>query len=235
MKNYPFYVKNTIVLFGLTLIVYALYTLSDIMIPLAFALLLAILLNPMTNWFKRKKIKHGLAITLSVIIAIIGIAAVIYFLSTQIARFGEELPAMKKKFAELFVRFQASVQSDLGMPVAKQDQLIAEAKTGLKPLLGHTLGTVLGSLSIIFLLPVYTFLFLYYKTLILNFLFEIFSEKNSMEVNDVLHETKGAIQNYMYGLLLEALIVAALNFLLLWMLGVKYALLLGVLGALLNI
>jgi predicted PurR-regulated permease PerM len=56
-----------------------------------------------------------------------------------------------------------------------------------------------------------------------------------MEVSMVLTQTKGTIQHYMVGLLLEALIVATLDALALLFLGVDYAILLGILGALLNI
>ena len=51
----------------------------------------------------------------------------------------------------------------------------------------------------------------------------------------VLKQTKGAIQHYMYGLVVEATIVAILNSLALLILGVKYWILLGILGAILNI
>jgi predicted PurR-regulated permease PerM len=104
----------------------------------------------------------------------------------------------------------------------------------MKPLIGQTLGTVMGTLALVFLLPVYTFLFLFYKTLILDFLYEIFAEKNETEVSTVLKQVKVAIQSYMFGLLLEALIVATLNASALLALGVQYAILLGVLGAILN-
>jgi predicted PurR-regulated permease PerM len=87
----------------------------------------------------------------------------------------------------------------------------------------------------ILLMPVYIFLFLFYKPLILNFLFEVFAEENSRQVGEILNETKSAIQSYMVGLLLEALIVAVLNSTALLILGVKYAILLGVIGALLNL
>ena len=86
-----------------------------------------------------------------------------------------------------------------------------------------------------FLLPVYTFLLLFYKTLILNFFYEVFAERNSKEVGEVLSATKKSIQSYVVGLLLEALIVAILNTIALLLLGVKYAILLGVLGAILNV
>ena len=85
------------------------------------------------------------------------------------------------------------------------------------------------------LVPLYAFLFLFYKTLFLNFLFEVFSEENSKDVRLILNQTKTAIQSYMFGLLLEALIVATLNTVALMILGVPYAILLGVLGAILNV
>ncbi len=101
-------------------------------------------------------------------------------------------------------------------------------------MLGSTVSTALGTIGIILLLPVYIFLFLFYKPLILNFLFEVFAEENSRQVSEILNQTKTAIQSYMVGLLLEAMIVAILNSTALLILGVEYAILLGVIGAILN-
>jgi len=97
------------------------------------------------------------------------------------------------------------------------------------------MGSAAGVLSMMLLLPVYAFLFLYYKVLLTTFLYEIFAEENAKEVGAVLTQTEGAVQSYMVGLLLEALIVATLNSVALFILGVDYAILLGVLGALLNV
>ncbi len=135
----------------------------------------------------------------------------------------------------LFHNLQLWLQNNYSLPVYKQREYLSELGNSLKPLIGQTLGTVLGTLSVVFLLPVYIFLLLYYKTLILNFLYEIFAEKNSQGVRNVLSETKNAIQSYMVGLLLEALIIGILNSTALFILGVQYAILLGVIGALLNI
>ena len=51
----PFYIRSTIILFGLILMVYALYYLGDILVPLAFAGMLAIILNPVYCWLNKKK------------------------------------------------------------------------------------------------------------------------------------------------------------------------------------
>jgi len=96
------------------------------------------------------------------------------------------------------------------------------------------LSSAVTTLLIVFILPVYIFLLLFYKALLLDFLYESFAEKNSKQVGDVLKQTKSAIQSYMIGLLIEALIVAAMNSTALLILGVKYAILLGLIGALLN-
>lgn len=176
-----------------------------------------------------------LAIVLALTIAFIVILAIGYFLSFQIAGFTSELPTLKKKLVELFVQLQHELQNHFGIDVNKQNQALNEAKASMKPLVGQTIGTVAGTLGMIFLLPVYSFLFLYYKTLLLNFLYEIFAEENSKEVNVVLTQTKGAIQSYMFGLLLEAIVVAIMNAVALLLIGVPYAILLGVIGAILNV
>jgi predicted PurR-regulated permease PerM len=234
-KKYPFYLRSTVIVFGLVLFSYALASLRGILIPFSFALFLAILLNPLESRLEKWKIPKVPSIALSLVIAIITIAAVWYFLATQMMHFTAQMPLLEKKFTELLAKLQQTLAEQFNIPLAKQNQLIGEARAGIKPLIGQTLGTVVGTLAMVFLLPVYTFLLLYYKTLILNFLYEIFAEEKEKEVSTVLQQIKGAIQSYMYGLLLEGLIVASLNTAALMLLGVPYAILLGVLGAILNV
>jgi predicted PurR-regulated permease PerM len=231
----PFYFKSTMVLLGLVLIVYILGNLGDILIPLSFGSMLAILLNPLCNWLMKKKVHRVVAISISVFLAILVLGGILYFVVSQMASFSSELPLLKKRCGELFIRFQHELDTRFGIDEARQNAWLLEAKSGLKPMATSLLGGLAGSLSMLLLLPVYAFLFLYYKTLLLNFLYEIFAKDKTEDVGFVLGQTKVAIQSYMFGLLLEALIVAILNTIALWILGVNYAVLIGVLGALLNV
>ena len=235
LKKYPFFLKAPIILLGLVLLVYILSYTKEILIPCCFGLMLAILLNPFVNKFYQFKIPRVLAISLALLIAIILLGAVGYFLSSQIAGFSDQVPVLKKKFVELLSKLQAEVTQRFNLNLKKQDELINQAASGMKPMLGKTLGTLAQSIELLLLVPLYAFLFLFYKTLFLNFLFEVFSEENSKDVRLILNQTKTAIQSYMFGLLLEALIVATLNTVALMILGVPYAILLGVLGAILNV
>lgn len=234
-KPYPFYLKCTVILLGLVLFVYIIMNLREILVPLAFSLLIAILLNPLVNRFQQWKIHRVLSISLALLIGFLFMTGIGYFLSAQIAGFSDQLPQMKQKLVALAAQLQQDVSSRFNIDVQKQQKAIEEAGTNMKPLIGSTANTLLSSLAAMVLLPVYSFLFLYYKTLLLNFFFEIFAEENFKEVGVVLKQTKGAIQSYMYGLLLETTIVAVLNSLALLILGVKYWILLGVIGAILNI
>ncbi|MEO6949962.1 MAG: AI-2E family transporter [Ginsengibacter sp.] len=230
----PFYLRATITLFGIVIFMFVLYILRGVLVPLSFAMMFAILLNPFVNWIQSKGVNGIVAIFIAILIAILIVAGVMVFVSSQVASFTDNMPVLEKKFSDMFHQLQIFLRNNYSLSFSRQSQLLSEAVDNLKPLVGQTLGSVLGALSMIILLPIYTFLILFYKKLILNFLYEIFAEKNSDKVAKVLQETKNAIQSYMVGLLLEAIIVAVMNSVALLLLGVKYAILLGVMGALLN-
>lgn len=234
VKEYPFYIKSTVIIFGLVLISYALFTLADIMAPIAFSLVIAILLNPLVNKLQQKGVKRVIAIALALTLAILCVAGIFYFISSQIMHFGESLPELKTKFNEHFRQVQDWIAETFNVPLAKQQKMISDAGNNSKGLIGSTIGSVFGVLGFFVLVPIYVFLLLFYKTLMINFLHESFAEENSNQVSAVLGETKTAIQSYMVGLLLEALVIAVLNSAALLICGVQYAILLGVIGALLN-
>lgn len=233
-KKYPFYIKFTVILLGLTLMVVALSTYREMFIPLALSLLIAILLNPIVTLLQKRKVPLVLSICIAMFVAFIVLAGVSYFLSSQIVGLTSDFPVFEQKLGVMLHDLQAWAQKDMGITLQKQQQWMKEAQAGLKPVLTHLVGSVLGSLTIAFLVPVYVFLFLYYKVLMLNFLYEVFAEKNAKEVDTILQNSKGAVQQYMVGLLMEALIVAVMNSAALFILGVKYALLIGIIGAILN-
>jgi predicted PurR-regulated permease PerM len=234
VKQYPFYIKSTIIIFGLVLISYALFVLKDILAPIAFSLVVAILLNPLVNKLQRRKIKKVIAISIALAIALIVVGAIIYFISAQLMTFGDSLPQLKIKFNEHFVQLQQWIAGQFKVPIVKQQKVISDALNSSQVVFSETLGGALGVLGFFFLVPIYVFLLLYYKTLIMNFLYEVFAEENTVKVSEILGETKTAIQSYMVGLLMEALVVAVMNAAALLILGVQYAILLGVIGALLN-
>ncbi len=234
----PAYAKFSLITVGIVAFTYILYAGQGIIIPLIFATILSILLNPLVNFFDKKGINRVISIFLSLLIAFILAGALFYFLGSQASLFSESFPLLKKKLAVLVkegtnwysVNFNTSPKK-INAWLAK---LQSEGLSNSNVLIGQTLDTLSGLLIVIFLLPVYIFMILFYKPLLLDFIGQLFPRDQHSAVIEVLTQTKSLIQSYLIGLLIEASIVAALNSIALFALGIQYAILIGVLGALLN-
>ena len=233
-RIYPFYIKATVILIGLISFIFIMRILSTILVPFAFACLISILLNPLCSRLQRR-LPRGLAIFLSLLIAIITVGGIFYFLSTQMLSFSETLPALKAKSGTIARQAQYFIYNHFGVSINKQLEMLNNALQGSESYVGETLNSVLGGIAVLVLIPIYVFFLLFYKPLILDFLFQAFSEKHSMRVAEILGETKSAIQSYILGLLIEMAIVSSMNSAALLLLGVRSAILIGVIGGILNV
>ncbi|MEP6514444.1 MAG: AI-2E family transporter [Parafilimonas sp.] len=235
----PFYVKLSQIIIGVAVFFYVMYIGQDIILPLIFALIIAILLNPFVNFLQRKKMNRIVAILFAVLLALMAILSLLFLIGSQATTFSDSLPQFKQKFADMLADGIQWFSTTFNVSTKQVNEWLAKTKSeGLSKttsVIGQTLTTISGMLVLVFLLPVYVFLFLFYKSLLLQFMAKLFPPNKHAAVAEVLTETKSLIQNYLIGLLLEAGIVAALNTLSLFIIGIEYALLLGVIGALLNI
>ena len=231
----PFYLKASVILLGLTLLFYILFLLKDILVPICFAALLGILLNPLVNKMICWKVPKILAIILAILLGILVAAGIIIFISAQLASFSELAPQFQQRGTEILNAATSWVAETFNIPKEAQLKKLNEAMQSGQAYIGKTLTTVMGIIGVVVLLPIYTFLILYYKPLFLNFFYDVFENKHTEKVTEVLNETKTAIQKYIQGLLIEMAIVAAMNSAALLLLGVKYAVLLGIIGAILNL
>lgn len=233
--GYPIYIKIPAILLGLVLGFWILFVLGDILVPVVFSVLIAILINPLYARFENIMPKVP-AILLTLLIAILVIAGLFYFLSTQISVFIESIPLIKEKLSALLTNLQFWSKDKFGINIEKQvSALNASLSGGGGDMLKNTVGPVLTFISVVLLIPTYVFLLLYYKPLILDFLFQVFSEKHSLRVAEILSQTKTAVQNFMQGLMLETVIVCVLNSIALLIIGVPSAIVIGVIGGILNL
>jgi len=235
VKEYPFYIKATVILVGLYYLTSILNLLGGILVPLAFAILFSILLNPLYNRLLRCKLPRVLAILITVLSAIAFMTFIGYLLSTQLAQFSQSFPILKVRFGQLTDSLEHWISFKFGISIQKQVLFLKSALDSSQAAIGSVIGTLFGTLTLILIIPIYMFMLLLYKNLILNFVYEVFLEEHSGRVGEVLTQTKSAIQSYIVGLLIEMIMVSTLNSLALLVIGVKYAILLGVLGGVVNI
>ena len=239
LTKIPFYLKAAQVLLALVAVFYILYVGQSIIVPLVFALLLAVLLNPFVNFLTRKKVNRVVAICLALLSLFIVVFGVFYFIGAQISTFSEALPELRIRAAALLDQGMAWFSDCFHVSQSQMDAWIDQkASEGLNEAGGRVGSTILSLSSLlvlVFLVPVYIFLFLYYKPLLLAFLGQVFHNHQAGTVTEVLASSKKMIQSYLMGLLIEMLIVAVLNSSALLIIGVDYAIVLGVIGAILNL
>jgi predicted PurR-regulated permease PerM len=235
----PFYRKLSFNLLSIALIIVLLYVAQEILVPIFIALLLATLLLPVVQFFLRWRINNLWAILITMVLAIIITATVIYFLSAQIISFFDEWPAIKDRFSDLAVSLKLWVKEHLDITIQKQNQYIKETTNNMQHSAGGFVGKTFLSLteilSYIVLLPIYTFLILYYRYLIVRFLIDVFKNSHEEKVRDILHESQAVSQRYIRGLIIEMTIVFALNAVGFLIIGIQYAFFLGLVAAILNL
>jgi predicted PurR-regulated permease PerM len=219
------------------MILFALYLGQDILAPLGFAFLFAVLLRPMEKRFIKWKVPKVLAIVFTLLIAILVVAALVTFLSKQIAGFVKDIPAIKHNLNDLWQQFQQWLSQTFNLSRSEQNKLLKTATSNTMENIApaSTLGVVTASIATIILVPVYVFLFLYYRTLLLRFIIELFEQKHHENVNGVIQEIRYVVQHYITGLLTETSIVAVLNITGLLIIGAPFAILLGLISAILNL
>lgn len=241
MQTYrlPLYIKLTFTVFLLCLLGFILNIGQDIILPFAFSILLAILLLPITALFERRKIPRVLAITISLLIGVLFLVGVLYFITTQIASFTDDIGSIKAHLATHFQNAQNWVNATFNIPKTQQNQFISNAGEKLKQtgtsMAGQTFTSLSQILSYLVLIPIYSFLLLYYRDLLKNFIVKLCTDEHTERVNEIMHHSKLVIQSYLTGLLIELFIVAAINTAGLLIIGVKYAIFLGLFAAILNL
>lgn len=235
----PAYLRISLNLITITLIATALYLGKGILIPLFFSMLLAILLHPVVSFMVRRKLDRVAAILISIILALCVIGVVVYFLSSQISHFLDDIPALKERLKDLATTVKHWVHNTFNIAIRDQNQYIdktAEQMSDDSPtLVQRTVLTLTEIVSYVIFLPVYTFLILYHKDMFKRFLIEVFQRNEKARVTEILDESQYICQQYVTGMLIELVIVFALNSAGFLILGIKYPIFLALISALLNI
>lgn len=236
----PFYARLAFTLISFVLIVLLLEQGSGIFIPLVFALLISILLYPL-NRFMEQKLHMGraLASMLSIVLFVTILTTFIYFLSIQLASFADNFPVMKVRFQQIFNDLHHWLSYKMHINRATQNDYINKSASSIMSNAAHSVSNVFLSITSIALLAIlvfiFTFFMLFHRRLLMKFAINLFSKEHKDKVTEVIFETKTMINSYVAGLLLEMVIMSIANTALLLILGVQYAVLLGVMAAVLNI
>lgn len=238
--KFPFYAKLAFTLVSLSLIVVIFYYSQSIVIPLLMSLLFAILLRPIVKFFNGKlRLPHVIAVMLSVILFVLFFVGIMYFISLQVGDMANDWSKIKNNVAIHANNIQEFVREKFNLSKREQEKLIDDATKGSmetgKQLVSTTLLSFSDVLVNLMLIPIYTFLILLYRNHFIKFLCKLFSPEYHQKLRSVLAQIKISVQSYIVGLLIEMVAVSVLTTIGFMIIGLKYAILLGILTGLLNL
>jgi predicted PurR-regulated permease PerM len=238
-EQWPYTVKLCIRLLLVVLIGFIIIQCQAIFVPLYFSVLISILLLPLANLLERLQMPRALSALLAVLLAFIVFAAIVYLLSAQIITFLNDIPAIKKNLADHYETLQQWLQQKFSISLSQQKTLFNSASQDVQSsgmvYVKETFYTVTQSLAFSLFVLIYSFLILFYRHTIKRFILAVFVNQDKKNIDVVISGTKQVMKNYMSGLLIEMAIISTSNSIVLMVIGIKYAIFLGVFTGVLNI
>ncbi|WP_345950959.1 AI-2E family transporter [Mucilaginibacter sp. PAMB04274] len=236
----PFYAKLAFILIGIMALGFLIILGKELLDPLMFGFLFAILLLPLANFFERRiKLPRSMAAFLSILLMVAFLGGIIYLVGTQISNLANDWPQLKEQVSKSLVDLQVWIQKTFHVNAEKQmlyvndttDKIVASGTT----VLGTTFGALSSLLLFYLFIIIFTFLILFYRRLLFRFVLYVFDEESTPVVQAVVENIQSILRKYILGLLLEMVIVATISCIAFWIIGVKYAILLGIITGIFNI
>ncbi|MGC9342667.1 MAG: AI-2E family transporter [Bacteroidales bacterium] len=219
-------------------LIYGLIQARQILYPLAFGGLIAYLLYPLVNYLEKNRFPRILAILVGIIFALMVLAGIFLLFYNQLGNMFDDFDALKDRAISNIENFQHTINEKLGLSdnliertLKKQVEFFFGAEGGgLREIFSTTTGTIFR----LVILPVYVFLFLFYRTKFAYFILKVVNEEDKKVTIKILRDISTIASRYMGGVLIVVLILTVLNSSGLAIIGVEYALLLGIISAFFN-
>ncbi len=239
MQTLPLTVKRAAELLGICLIFGIFAVGADIIMPLIMAFFISILLLPVFRFFRRFKTPEIIAIVVPILLLAVVIAGITWFFSAQIGGLVNDFPQIKQNVSKHFEALQKWISSFTDVSIQKQKDFFTQKSDDMLGMLGKVAGGAAGTLSGMFvflgLIPIYIYLIMFYKDILLRFVFLWFKPNDHGKVKEAVYESESIIKNYLVGLLIQVTYMTILLGGLLMLFGIKHALLIGVIFAILNL
>ncbi len=216
-----------------------LYFGQSLLIPMSFGLLIGFLLYPICNWLEGFGINRGVAILISLLLFTVIIIGLSWLMIWQFSLFTKQWPALYEKIAALSVKTYNDLGEFFNIPPGERrnwlNTFLGKISQGLLTVLPKTIYDMSVSMILFFLIPIYAALILFYRKLLMAFLFSLFPGSSThQEILKIVRESIIAYYNFIKGMALVYLVVAILNSLGLAIIGVPNAIFFGVVASILT-
>ena len=231
--------KQVVVLLYIFLIVAGVIFAKNFLYPLAFGVLFSYLLYPLTNFLEKKGIPRIISILFSILISLAVIAGIVILFANQLSNMFENFADIRGNANRNIEKLQHNLEDLLGLHGKQIENGLKSAVNNFFSMdagsgIGQFFAATTGTLVRVALLPVYVFLFLYFRTKFAYFILKIVPVNQKRTTIAVLRDIATIAPRYMGGVTVVVMILIVLNSVGLLIIGVKYAILLGIISAVIN-
>lgn len=239
MKELPATVRRSIELLGLCALGAVIAVGGDVIMPLLMAGFMSLLLLPVFRWLRKHRMPEIVAIVICIGLLFFLVAGVALFLSMQVAGFLSDIDAIQKNLTVHWNNLSEWISHKTHLTLKQQMNLIQKQGSTLGENITGYFTNAFSSLTNIFvflgLLPIYIFLILYYRNLLLRFIYLWFEESEHPKVEEAVRETEVIVKYYLLGLLIQITYLTVLLGGILLLFGIQHAILIGITFAILNL
>lgn len=216
-----------------------LYFGKTLFIPLFFGLFVAMVLYPVCKWLERKGWSRAFSITVSVSIVIVLFVLLFGLLVWQVRIFLHDWPQIARKLEIAFSGMQEWISDQLAITLDAQagwlNNMAMNAGSIISDILQGTLSTTMNTIFMLFMIPIFAILFLYHRGIFVQYLHIVVGAAYRPKLNGILQQVIYTYFNYIKGMILVYIIVGTLNSVGLLALGIRHAVLFGMLTAIMTI
>ncbi|TZF81500.1 AI-2E family transporter [Pedobacter sp. BS3] len=236
----PFYARIAFILVMIIAMGYLAILGKEILAPLLFAFLFAILLMPAASFLERRcRMKRGLAALFSVLLLVIIVSLVLFLLGNQLSNLISDWPMLKAQITNAFHDLQLWIYHRFNINANKQITYINDSATKMLASTASVIGITLLTLSSTLLFYLFTLLFTFFillnRRLLFQFLLALFNKQHADTIFEITRQIQRIIKQYITGLFLQMCILTVITCIVLSVMGVKYAILLGMLTGIFNV
>jgi predicted PurR-regulated permease PerM len=213
------------------LLLYGIILARDFLYPITFGILLSYLLYPIVNYLEKKGLPRILAILLCIVVGSVIFIGISVFIIKRLNIFTDDLPYFREKAFQNIRLLEEAIKDFIGIPDYITDKFINKRLFDLSIKSEEIFSATTGTLFMIFLQPVYVFLFLYYRTKFAYFILKVVGNEKRLITIKVLKEISTVATRYMLGVTTVVLILCIFNSTGYLILGLKYPFLFGIISA----
>ncbi len=232
-------IKTALILFIAAIIITGLVLAKNVLIPFVVSIFFMYLLYPVVWRIEKQGINRVISILSVIILAIVIIGGITLFTTIRLSDTAINIKELKDQVSTKIDSLQGFLDARFGMHVSLTDRYLKQASDNIFSSWETRITDFFSATSIILfqigILPVFTFFLLYYRTKSAYFILRLSGRKNRAKALFIMRETSNIATRYVGGILTVVLILAILNSLGLYIIGVPHAIMLGILAALLNL